>query len=164
MLAPPLPPKQLPESTQIVPAASGKLILRAAVGLVKPTVVVLAPLVAVKTLAAVPCTVKAWAVAPTVKAPPFGLMLKPLEPSKEGVVTLVEKVGLFVIVRLPAALKLRLPLALTARVPEAFGTLIVRLAVSVVWLKVLVKPSAVPSLKISWPTLLLLPSVRPVLP
>ena len=42
---------------QIVPEASGKLIVFAPVGLVKPTVVVLAPLVAVMVLLAFPATV-----------------------------------------------------------------------------------------------------------
>jgi len=57
-LAPPLaPPRQLPLSVQIVPPASGKLMLRLAVGTVKPTVVVNEPLLAVMVLAVVPCRV-----------------------------------------------------------------------------------------------------------
>ena len=55
--------------TATVPPVSGKLIALAAVGVVKPTVVVLPALVPLRVLAAVPWRVKAWPVAPRVKAP-----------------------------------------------------------------------------------------------
>lgn len=149
---------------QTVPLSFGKLILRLAVGAVKPTVLVKVPLVAEMLLVASPAMTVGRRLVPTLKVPPLALTCKAPLPWKIGLVTLVVKVGLLIIVRSPRALKLRFPLALTATVPEAFGTTIERLPVRVATLKALVKPSAVPSLKDIWPTLLVLPMVRPVVP
>lgn len=58
-----------------------------------------------------------------------------------------------------------MPVALTARVPLALGTVMFRLAVRVAWLKLLVKPSLVPSRNLSTPVLpAVLPRVRALLP
>ena len=149
---------------QTVPDSFGKLMARLAVGAVKLTVVVKLPLVAAILVLASPAMTVGRKLVPTLKVPPLALTLSAPLPWKMGLVTLVVKLGLLIMVASPRALKLKLPLALTATVPEALGIEMVRLAVSVVWLKVLLKPSAVPSLKTTWPTLLLLPNVRPVVP
>ena len=84
----------------------------------------------------------------------------------DGVVTLVEKVGLLEILSCPRADRLRLlPLTPTASVPLEFGTDTVLLAVRVAWEKVLLKPLAVPSRNLITPVLpLALPTVRPLVP
>lgn len=163
---PPAPPKQLPESVQIlyVPAArdgNRKVVL--AVGATKLIVVVFAPVVAVKVVAPVPCRLKAWVVAPMVKAPP-GVMVNVPALCSKGVVTLVEKVGLFTVVILPVADNSTLPEAETASVPPAFGTVMVLEAVKVAGWKIALKPSAVPSKKLTLPRLDVLPTLRPVVP
>ena len=84
--------------------------------------------------------------------------------SSDGVVTLVVNVGLLVMDTTPVGEFSRLPDAATTTVPLLFGTVMVRLAVSVAGEKAALKPSAVPSLNTNWPRLLALPRLRPVVP
>lgn len=112
-----------------------------------------------------PATINWFAAAPKVRLPvPPGVTDKLLLLCRMGVVTLVVKVGLLVMLTVPAADKLRLPVAAIAKVPLAFGTVIVRFPVRVAGLKAAVKPSTVPSLKASCPRLVVLPIVKPVAP
>ena len=93
---------------------------RAAVGVVNPTVVLLAPTVADRVVEPLPCSARDWPVDPIVSAPPGVIDNAPVL-CNNGVVTLVENVGLLVIDNAPSADKLKLPLAETANVPVAFG-------------------------------------------
>ena len=166
-LVTPLPPAAKPQLLvlrQMVPVASGRVMVRLLVGVAKPTLLVKPPVVEDRVVEPLPCKARLWVVAPIVRAPPGVMDRVPLL-SSCGVVTLVLKLGLLVMLSWPSPDKLRLPLAPTARVPPELGTVMVRLAVRVAWLKLLVKPSAVPSRNLTTPVLPpALPTVRPVPP
>ena len=185
VFAPPLPPKQLPldVQTEYVPAASaGRFMVTLAVGVAKPKVVVKPPDVPVTTLAAVPCRVKTWLVAPAVKAAEGVIEFKAdvevmslLAPdaaapkllrAPAAVPLLVPPLAIGkrpVKVISPVALRATFPLAETASVPPAFGMVIVRSALSVAGCKVLIKAEE-PSRNIAFPRTEAVPIVSPPLP